>query len=106
LIRRCFEPDSIAFMNPTAVLGVVVVFVFVTFDDFDSIGVDGSEEYNGGGGEEEEESEDPDVDDVNGMMPNLQVLICLHRLTRVRRTCLRRPKLSTYTSQCAAIYLF
>jgi len=103
LIRRCFEPDSIAFMNPTAVLGVVVV-VFVTFDDFDSIGVDGSEEYNGGG--EEEESEDPDVDDVNGMMPNLQVLICLHRLMRVRRTCLRRPKLSTYTSQCAAIYLF
>jgi hypothetical protein len=35
-------------MNPTAVLGVVVVVVFVTFDDFDSIGVDGSEEYNGG----------------------------------------------------------
>lgn len=89
-------------MNPTAVFGVVVVVVFVTVDDFDSIGVDGSEEYNGG----EEESEDPDVDDVNGMMPNLQVLICLHRLMRVRRTCLRRPKQSTYTSQCAAIYLF
>lgn len=98
-------------MNPTAVLDVVVVVVVVVFvpvDDLDSIGVDGSEEYDGGGGEEEEEegSEDPDVDDVNGMMPNLQVLICLHRLMRVRRTCLRRPKLSTYTSQCAAIYLF
>lgn len=102
LIRRCFEPDSIAFMKPTAVLGVVVVAVddFVSVDVFDSIGVDGSEEG------EEELSEESDADDVNGMMTVPQVPIYPHKPIQGLRTCSRKPRLSAYTNQCAVIYLF
>lgn len=102
LIRRCFEPDSIAFMKPTAVLGVVVVAVddFVSVDVFDSIGVDGSEEG------EEELSEESDVDDVNGMRTGLLAPIHLRKPTQVLQTCSQKPKLSIYTNQCAVIYLF
>ena len=78
LIRRCFEPDSIAFMKPAA----VVPGVF----DFDG--------------------RDVDVDgDVNGLITNLLVPIHLRKSMRALRTYLRKPKLSTYTSRCGVIYL-
>ncbi len=86
LIRRCFEPDSIAFMKPAAVVAGV-------FD------------FEGKEGECEDEGED-DVDDVNGLITNLRVLICLRKSMLVPRTYLRKLKLSTYTSRCGVIYLF
>jgi len=87
LIRRCFEPDSIAFMKPAAVaLGVF---------DFD-----GKVEDEG----EEDEEEDGD-DDFNELIMNLLVLIYLRKSMQVLRTYLQKPKLSAYTSQCGVIYL-
>ena len=89
LIRRCFEPDSIAFMKPAAVVAGV-------FD------------FEGKEGECEDEGEDEvdDVEDVNGLITNLRVLICLRKSMLVLRTYLRKLKLSTYTSRCGVIYLF
>ncbi len=80
LIRRCFEPDSIAFMKPAAVVAGVFDF----------------------GGKEGEEA----VDDVNGLITTLRVLIYLRKSMLVLRTYLRKLKLSTYTSRCGVIYLF
>jgi hypothetical protein len=90
LIRRCFEPDSIAFMKPAAVVAGV----------FDFVGRDGEDEG--------EEGDDEDVDaedDVNGLITNLLVPIFQRKSTQERRTCLQKPKLSTYTSRCGVIYL-
>jgi hypothetical protein len=53
LIRRCFEPDSIALMKPAAVVAGV----------FDFEGKEGE----GEGGEDDVD----DVDDVNGLITNL-----------------------------------
>lgn len=89
LIRRCFEPDSIAFMKPAAVVAGV----------FDFEGKERECEDEGEGGED-------DVDDVNGLITNLLVLICLRKSVLVLRTYLRKLKLSTYTSRCGVIYLF
>jgi hypothetical protein len=55
LIRRCFEPDSIAFMKPAAVVAGV----------FDFEGNEGEDEDEGG------EDDVDDVDDVNGLITNL-----------------------------------
>jgi hypothetical protein len=54
LIRRCFEPDSIAFMKPAAVVAGVCDF--------------GGKEGEGECEDEDEGGEDDvdDVDDVNG----------------------------------------
>ena len=90
LIRRCFEPDSIAFMKPAAVVAGV----------FDFDGRDG--ELEG------EEGEDEDVDaedDVNGLITNLLVPIYLRKSMQEQQTYLQKPKLSTYTSRCGVIYL-
>jgi hypothetical protein len=57
LIRRCFEPDSIAFMKPAAVVAGV----------FDFEGKEGECEDEGEGGEDDVD----DVDDVNGLITNL-----------------------------------
>ncbi len=57
LIRRCFEPDSIAFMKPAAVVAGV----------FDFEGKEGVCEDEGG----EEEVGDDDVENVNGLTTNL-----------------------------------
>jgi hypothetical protein len=54
LIRRCFEPDSIAFMKPAAVVAGVCDF--------------GGKE---GEGEGEDEGGEDDVDDVNGLITSL-----------------------------------
>ena len=89
LIRRCFEPDSIAFMKPAAVVAGV----------FDFEGKEGECEDEGEGGED-------DVEDVNGLITNLLVLICLRKSMLVLRTYLRKLKLSTCTSRCGVIYLF
>jgi len=118
LIRRCFEPDSIAFMKPTAVLDVVIVVVvvvvvtapgfdFVSFDVSDPKDVDETEEGEGEDEEEEEEfGEESDVDDVNGILTGLLAPVYLHKPTQVLQTCSQKPKLSVYTSRCAVIYLF
>jgi hypothetical protein len=53
LIRRCFDPDSIAFMKPAAVVVGVCDF--------------GGKEGEGEGGEDDVE----DVDDVNGLITSL-----------------------------------
>lgn len=53
LIRRCFEPDSIALMKPAAVVAGVCDF--------------GGKEGEGEGGEDDVD----DVDDVNGLIMNL-----------------------------------
>ena len=90
LIRRCFEPDSIAFMKPAAVVAGV----------FDFEGKEGECEDDGG------EEDVDDVEDVNGLITNLRVLICLRKSMLVLRTYLRKLKLSTYTSRCGVIYLF
>ncbi len=90
LIRRCFEPDSIAFMKPAAVVAGV----------FDFEGKEGECEDEGG------EEDVDDVEDVNGLITNLRVLICLRKSMLVLRTYLRKLKLSTYTSRCGVIYLF
>lgn len=92
LIRRCFEPDSIAFMKPAAVVAGV----------FDFEGKEGECEGEGEGGEDDVD----DVEDVNGLITNLRVLICLRKSMLVLRTYLRKLKLSTYTSRCGVIYLF
>ena len=85
LIRRCFEPDSIAFMKPAAV----------------EVGFDGKDGEVGS-----EEGEDVDgEDDVNGLITNLLVPIYLRKSMQERRTYLQKPKLSTYTSRCGVIYL-
>jgi hypothetical protein len=55
LIRRCFEPDSIAFMKPAAVVAGV----------FDFEGKEGECEDEGG------EEDVDDVEDVNGLITNL-----------------------------------
>ncbi len=89
LIRRCFGPDSIAFMKPAAVVSGVCDF--------------GGKE---GEGECEDEGGEDDVDDVNGLITNLRVLIHLRKSMLVLRTYLRKLKLSTYTSLCGVIYLF
>jgi hypothetical protein len=89
LIRRCFEPDSIAFMKPAAVV--------VGVCDFG--GKEGERECEGEGGED-------DVEDVNGLITNLQVPIHLRKSMLVLRTYLRKLKLSTCTSRCGVIYLF
>lgn len=89
LIRRCFEPDSIAFMKPAAVVAGVCDF--------------GGKE---GEGEWEDEGGEDDVDDVNGLITNLRVPIHLRKSMLVLRTYLRKLKLSTYTSPCGVIYLF
>jgi hypothetical protein len=52
LIRRCFEPDSIAFMKPAAVVAGVC----------DSGGKEGEDEDEGG---------EDGVDDVNGLIASL-----------------------------------
>jgi len=85
LIRRCFEPDSIALMKPAAVVAGVCDF--------------GGKEGEGEGGED-------DVDDVNGLIMNLRVPIRLRKSMLVLRTYLRKLTLSTYTSRCVVIYLF
>ena len=90
LIRRCFEPDSIAFMKPAAVVAGV----------FDFEGKEGECEDEGG------EDDVDDVEDVNELITNLLVLICLRKSMLVLRTYLRKLKLSTYTSRCGVIYLF
>lgn len=92
LIRRCFEPDSIAFMKPAAVVAGV----------FDFEGKEGEGENEDEGGEDDVD----DVDDVNGLITNLRVLIYLRKSMLVLRTYLRKLKLSTYTSRCGVIYLF
>lgn len=89
LIRRCFEPDSMAFMKPAAVVAGVL--------DFE--GKEGECEGEDEGGED-------DVDAVNGLITNLLVLICLRKSMLVLRTYLRKLKLSTCTSRCGVIYLF
>ena len=55
LIRRCFEPDSIAFMKPAAVVAGV----------FDFEGKEGECEDEGG------EDDVGDVEDVNELITNL-----------------------------------
>ena len=90
LIRRCFEPDSIAFMKPAAVVASV----------FDFEGKEGEGEDEGG------EDDVDDVDDVNGLITNLRVPIHLRKSMLVLRTYLRKLKLSTCTSRCGVIYLF
>jgi hypothetical protein len=55
LIRRCFEPDSIAFMKPAAVVAGV----------FDFEGKEGECEDEGG------EDDVDDLEDVNGLITNL-----------------------------------
>ena len=90
LIRRCFEPDSIAFMKPAAVEAGV----------FDFDGKDGEVE-----GEEGEDEDFDGEDDVNGLITNLLVPIYLRKSMQERRTYLQKPKLSTYTSRCGVIYL-
>ena len=45
-------------------------------------------------------------EDLNGLITNLLVLIHLRKPVLVQRTYLQRPRLSTYTSLCAVIYLF
>lgn len=92
LIRRCFEPDSIAFMKPAAVVAGV----------FDFDGKEGGDDGEGEG--EEGEDEDGD-DDVNVMITTLLAPIHLRKSMQVLRTYLQKPKLSTYTSQCGVIYL-
>ena len=94
LIRRCFEPDSIAFMKPAAVVAGV----------FDFDGKEGGDDGEGEGEEGEDEDEDGD-DDVNGVITTLLVPIHLRKSMQVLRTYLQKPKLSTYTSQCGVIYL-
>ena len=89
LIRRCFEPDSIAFMKPAAVVAGVCDF--------------GGKE---GEGEDEDEGGEDGVDDVNGLITNLRVPIHLRKSMLVLRTYLRKLKLSTCTSRCGVIYLF
>ena len=94
LIRRCFEPDSIAFMKPDAVVAGV----------FDFDGKEGGDDGEGEGEEGEDEDEDCD-DDVNVLITTLLVPIHLRKSMQVLRTYLQKPKLSTYTSQCGVIYL-
>ena len=94
LIRRCFEPDSIAFMKPAAVVA--------GFFDFD--GKEGGDDGEGEGEEGEDEDEDGD-EDVNVLITTLLVPIHLRKSMQVLRTYLQKPKLSTYTSQCGVIYL-
>ncbi len=94
LISRCFEPDSIAFMKPAAVVAGV----------FDFDGKEGGDDGEGEGEEGEDEDEDGD-DDVNVMITTLLVPIHLRKSMQVLRTYLQKPKLSTYTSQCGVIYL-
>ncbi len=94
LIRRCFEPDSIAFMKPAAVVAGV----------FDFDGKEGGDDGEGEGEEGEDEDEDCD-DDVNVLITTLLVPIHLRKSMQVLRTYLQKPKLSTYTSQCGVIYL-
>ena len=94
LIRRCFEPDSIAFMKPAAVVAGV----------FDFDGKEGGDDGEGEGEEGEDEDEDGD-DDVNVLRTTLLVPIHLRKSMQVLRTYLQKPKLSTYTSQCGVIYL-
>ena len=89
LIRRCFEPDSIAFMKPAAVVAGVFDF-------------EGKEDEC----EDEDEGGEDDVEDVNGLITNLRVLIYLRKSTLVLRTYSRKLKLSTCTSRCGVIYLF
>ena len=113
-------------MNPTAVFGVVVVvaivvvvvvlvFDFVSVDDvFGSKDVDETEEDEGEDEEsdgeesdgEESDGEESDGDDVNGWLTGLLAPIYLHKPKKALRTCSRKPKRSTYTNQCAVIYLF
>ena len=96
LISRCFEPDSIAFMKPAAVVAGV----------FDFDGKEGGDDGEGEGEEGEDEDEDEDGDDdVNVMITTLLVPIHLRKSMQVLRTYLQKPKLSTYTSQCGVIYL-
>jgi hypothetical protein len=52
LIRRCFEPDSIAFMKPAAVVAGVC-------------------DFGGKEGEGEDEGGEDGVDDVNGLIASL-----------------------------------
>ena len=94
LISRCFEPDSIAFMKPAAVVAGV----------FDFDGKEGGDDGEGEGEEGEDEDEDGD-DDVNVLITTLLVPIHLRKSMQVLRTYLQKPKLSTYTSQCGVIYL-
>jgi len=94
LIRRCFEPDSIAFMKPAAVVAGV----------FDFDGKEGGDDGEGEGEEGEDEDEDGD-EDVNVLITTLLVPIHLRKSMQVLRTYLQKPKLSTYTSQCGVIYL-
>ena len=94
LIRRCFEPDSIAFMKPAAVVAGV----------FDFDGKEGGDDGEAEGEEGEDEDEDGD-DDVNVLRTTLLVPIHLRKSMQVLRTYLQKPKLSTYTSQCGVIYL-
>lgn len=90
LIRRCFEPDSIAFMKPAAVLAGVFEF------DMEDGEV---------GGEEGEDEDVEGEDDVNGLITNLLVPIYPRKSMQERRTYLQKPKQSTYTSRCGVIYL-
>lgn len=94
LIRRCFEPDSIAFMKPAAVVAGV----------FDFDGKEGGDDGEGEGEEGEDEDEDGE-DDVNVLITILLVPIHLRKSMQVLRTYLQKPKLSTYTSRCGVIYL-
>ena len=57
LIRRCFEPDSIAFMKPAAVVAGV----------FDFEGKEDECEDEDEGGEDDVD----DVEDINGLITNL-----------------------------------
>jgi hypothetical protein len=77
-------------MKPAAVVAGV----------FDFEGKEGECEDEGG------EDDVDDVEDVNGLITNLRVLICLRKSMLVLRTYLRKLKLSTYTSRCGVIYLF
>jgi hypothetical protein len=77
-------------MKPAAVVAGV----------FDFEGKEGECEDEGG------EEDVDDVEDVNGLITNLRVLICLRKSMLVLRTYLRKLKLSTYTSRCGVIYLF
>jgi hypothetical protein len=96
LIRRCFEPDSIAFMKPAAVVAGV----------FDFDGKKGGTDGEGEGEEGEDEDEDDDGDDdVNVLITTLLVPIHLRKSMQVLRTYLQKPKLSTYTNRCGVIYL-
>jgi hypothetical protein len=96
LIRRCFEPDSIAFMKPAAVVAGVFDF------DGKEGGTDGEGEGEEGEGEDEDEDGD---DDVNVLITTLLVPIHLRKSMQVLRTYLQKPKLSTYTNRCGVIYL-